>query len=446
MADLAARIDIYSSWGTEAFPYPKSTDAVRHMSLLDCGDLVVYRALVGRLMPSIVLALRDMPAYAARLVDPPPRWRLENPYSAHRRFREKSLALLQGDDGLACVTDWTRFFESIQLANLEFFLMSCPRPDAGAVAALSNLLSQWHARSPVRGLPIGPEASSVLGNAFMTPIDRCFVPDVCPHARWMDDIVFSGLEENIADQLGLVDEISAYMGVARSVAKTRILPKAQARSEIQDLALDYVAAGMRARPQVGGQRLRDLFDAKVIESPNALRRTFRFTIGGMLKHRDEYAIVPLSQDRVLANLDPRLTAEYLGTLGMRDDTVRSDMLATIDSQPSDTHDALRLHYLKAFARNGKYGRSEGTLFMSIALNAAERAPVRAWAWMAARRTSEWRPKEATEFGIAEDNRLVARAAVASLKGHQDEMALRRFRYHVDRRRPLLRFTARWAAA
>ena len=58
---------------------------------------------------------------------------------------------------------------------------------------ICQMIREWQVRDNLVGLPIGPDASRFLGNAFLGPVDRALALAGVEHSRWMDDFLILGL-------------------------------------------------------------------------------------------------------------------------------------------------------------------------------------------------------------------------------------------------------------
>jgi hypothetical protein len=85
-----------------------------------------------------------------------------------------------------CRTDISKYYASIQTDLLQESLLmnGC---DSQAVASVLAVLKFWQKCCGLKGLPIGPEASRVLGNFFLRPIDNLMAMNGARYKRYGDD-------------------------------------------------------------------------------------------------------------------------------------------------------------------------------------------------------------------------------------------------------------------
>ena len=73
----------------------------------------------------------------------------------------------------------------------------------------------------VRGLPVGPDASAVLANAVLAPVDRALREAGIDHLRWVDDVVLSGPDPEAA--VSTLREALGRIDLRLNERKTRIV-------------------------------------------------------------------------------------------------------------------------------------------------------------------------------------------------------------------------------
>jgi hypothetical protein len=112
--------------------------------------------------------------------------------SARKQFTNSEIRLLQrGDLNAMCATDIASYYPTIDLDRLETRLhdIGC---DLHSVALTLSGLRKLVAVDHIAGVPIGPEASGILGNAFLIPVDRMLISLGAAYLRWMDDFKIMG--------------------------------------------------------------------------------------------------------------------------------------------------------------------------------------------------------------------------------------------------------------
>ena len=201
-------------------PSPKPGGGLRWLTRLDpVGDAEyrdAVRPLAGRIERALgpeVFALRTRPASSG--------WRLV-PWGPARAAWRKALSRVvrEAPPGTAfAVADVRDCYGSISPGTIAALL----GPEAAhAIAFLRRL----HDRG-VRGLPIGPEPSAILGNAVLSEMDRTIRHAGARHLRWVDDLVLWGSRTDIARALTALDDLATRMGLELHPTKTRLLADRQ---------------------------------------------------------------------------------------------------------------------------------------------------------------------------------------------------------------------------
>jgi len=102
------------------------------------------------------------------------------------------------------------------------------------------------AEDGVRGLPVGPAASAVLGNAVLAGLDDAFERRGMPHLRWVDDLLgFASSRREARLALDGLRSAGAGIGLELHVEKTRI---------VEDPAEARVLVGGSNSPGAGAGR------------------------------------------------------------------------------------------------------------------------------------------------------------------------------------------------
>lgn len=433
------------------FPYPKlGGTGLRWMGICDIRDLVLLRSAVG---PVAEIADRTLPhnVHSSRLIRKPPAWRLRQGTKAHERFRravtERLLSDVFGDRFLPmCAADVRSYYPSIELEFLERDLLALRCPSM-SVEAICGFLRQWAERDHLRGLPVGPEFSAVLGNTFLGAVDQGLNAGGVPFERYMDDIVMfsvNGMSEE--DILRVLDHALMELRLLRSIPKTTIYEDwFEAYDAIEDSLLVSLGSIRSRRAAETPDRVRRAFDEDVWDADPPRPKRFTWVIRYLMNRRDPYAVRRLAEHIRLMNVEPATAASYLATSGLSDPQGVNGMMSALEAPPGDDRDALDLHLLRAVSRRS-WGRAEGNLFMRIAQDSQRRAAVRSWALVAAQATPAWQISEAVDFLQQESDPMVRRSAVVALARNPSVSERRKVLEHIAARSPELRYTTAWGLA
>lgn len=414
---------------------------MRALSVLGFDDLVVMRAAAGRVVAVTDRLLPDC-VHSSRLIKKPPAWSFRRPNKAHRRFRKHALNLIDDGYKAMCRTDVKNYYGGIDIGLLEAELVA-RECESQAVTFLADNVRYWQVWSNLRGLPVGPEFSAVLGNAFLLVVDNR-LRKLCHHARYMDDILlFAPEPERTRFLVTSTDEALTSLRLNRALDKTYFYDSPEeARAAIEDDLLASAFGWFDIDEDLGLERIYDIFDDTAASAPDDRNLAhFRASVKTLLNRSDPYAIDRLADDPTFANVDPSLSGEYFAAVGLGRTSVAEGMLSKLAQVPDDNFDALDLHYLKAMSQT-EWGTVEGEQVRRIATDEARRPPIRCWAWQALAHTPVWTTEEAEAAADAEIDPMVRRGIVVTLR-RAPERSRRLFLKHACRRFPRLRHTARW---
>lgn len=224
-------------------PHRTPNGKVRWLTTLAPGPDVTYAASVAAVLPTIERRLG--PSAIADRAHPGSDGgvRLAPWEPARRHWRSLGRRLLGDDVRMLVVADVRDCFASIAPSAVARALA-----EAGArteaVEQVAACLRAF-ADDGVRGLPVGPAASAVLGNAVLAGLDDAFERRGMPHLRWVDDLLGfapSRWEARIVlDRLRLA---GARIGLELHDGKTRI---------VEDPAEVRAVIGRSNSPGAGGR-------------------------------------------------------------------------------------------------------------------------------------------------------------------------------------------------
>jgi hypothetical protein len=422
------------------FPYPNTPTKLRWFSIAQPEDLALLRTAAGRIATRTDRILSSK-VFSHRLDPNSACWTFRNPKGAWGQFALKGIELLNDTSYAAMYrTDIASYYSSIRLESLANMLRHL-RCDSNALWLIIRILGAWQRDDSKLGLPIGFEASSVLGNAFLKPIDDLFEKLGVTHLRFGDDILlFAEKLEVCESALPPLDRELDTLGLTRSLEKSQPFDnRVAAIKNLRSAHLSSLGEFLKLDRDAGMKAVHRAFDEEVLPgtvSPSE----FRWIINTLGNSQDKYGCVPLAQNAEIMNRDPKASANYLKNFGLQDERVVDGAMERLTQVADDKHDGLDLHLLRAMSARS-FGGVEATEFRRIATDTSRRWPIRNWAWHAYARTSG-RYVEMMEAARAEISTPVRRALVAATKGH----AKRTFVRHVSENFDECRFTARWLDA
>ncbi|TRV78303.1 hypothetical protein FKN01_13435 [Streptomyces sp. 130] len=255
---------------------PKGGGAHRPVPLLGLADRVVYAALVGGMAARIDAALDDH-VFSNRL-DAQGRRR----HSGGRewiRFEGAARALHRDHGGRALLdTDVSGFFENFDTAVLAADLAAVNAP-GDRIEGLLDFLTRLTAGSALRGLPHDQDASAILGNLYLAPVDRLLRGQGLGFVRYLDDIkVFAPEAGRLHSARQAVEDVLGARGMTLAPHKTELREG------------DAVLAGLTPL----GDDPRVLFDRAVADGP-VRRRELRFSLALLGRAGDAHAVPWVAQ-------------------------------------------------------------------------------------------------------------------------------------------------------
>jgi hypothetical protein len=202
---------------------------VRHLVHLGPADARRYVAAVRAILPIVQRASGPW-AMANRGRVTPDGLALEDWRAARVRFRAAARSNL---DGAASVFlgDVEDCYGSIGPSTVMSVLrrLGADVADAGRVGAILADLE----RRGVRGLPVGPDASAILGNAVLLRVDQAFARDGLTFLRWVDDVaVFAPNQDVAMHARDVFHRALAHLGLRVNDTKTMVVDPVRARARL----------------------------------------------------------------------------------------------------------------------------------------------------------------------------------------------------------------------
>jgi excisionase family DNA binding protein len=301
----AARLDLEEPFDPPSYvPVPKSPVFPRNAVDLSLVDRLAYQAVVEECAPLVEVQLSES-VYSARLSQKPSYF-LKNGRNSWLRWKNDVVAAVRSDGPWMAETDITAFFDFVKHELLLPDLL-----DRGLsstlVAALREMLRTW-AFTPNTGLPQGPNASRVLGNFYLVPVDSAMTAiRGVRYFRYMDDIRLVGPSRAaVISALQVLDAECRRRGLALSTRKTALHVGDAAVVELEDETLDQLQYAFDAGDDDDGQLrhdLRNLFRSSLKGDQIADTRRARFSLGRLYRLRDrEVLTLVLKRLEVLAPL------------------------------------------------------------------------------------------------------------------------------------------------
>jgi hypothetical protein len=228
----------------EHIAVPKGLTAFRPGALLRLDDEVLYTLLVLR-CGSVVENALDDGVFSYRLAHENDDDLLTPQGKAWGKFQRVQSEAPKGPWTHALVTDIAGFYEYIDEAVLAETLTDLGAP-ADAISSLRGLIKGWQKKTGLKGLPQGPDASAVLANAFLIPVDEQMLAESAKHGwryiRWSDDIrVLTKSEDEARTAAYLLSVAMRRRGLYLAPGKTEFLAIAELAERATDEDLERIA-------------------------------------------------------------------------------------------------------------------------------------------------------------------------------------------------------------
>ncbi|MFZ0158596.1 MAG: RNA-directed DNA polymerase [Kineosporiaceae bacterium] len=266
---------------------PKDELNVRPLARLDVIDRLVFESsvfgmasFIDRTLPSSVYSYRWSRSKQS-LYAPTSRWMAmqKRGRSLHRKYPLRLLAK----------TDVTSFYEYVDIDILEDDLGGVNVPEWARISTL-RFLKAFSQRSEAWGLPQGSDASGVLANLYLLPVDHLISKLGLAHLRYSDDLMVLGRSwPQLRGALIDVNRQLRSRHLSTSSGKTKIIEPGDILRELEDTEKDAIRYGIEISSPGSAERLRDLFDRAVSSLP-VNGRDLRFALNQMCITGDGHAI------------------------------------------------------------------------------------------------------------------------------------------------------------
>ena len=360
-------------------PVPKSPFFLRNAVNLALSDRLAYHAAVEAISGSLAAAAGPC-AYSARLAKSD-KYFLEFGSQAWVRWKSAVQAKTAELNGFVVETDVTAFFDCISHTVLmqELQDLALPKP---LLDALREMLRTWES-APNTGIPQGPDASRLLGNFYMAPIDAVItvIPDV-HYFRYMDDIrIVSPSRLSAIEALKLLDTECRRRNLSLSTKKTELRHGKEAFDALEDQKINAAKYAFDAGgdPRAVRRQMGALFRASLRPDGTINARRAKFSIYRLRALRESNV-----RTLVLRNLESLaglgwLVPAYLQPW-MRRPAVSRDLAAYLEDPERNTSDFLSTWLLAAllddpacvtdelsdYARRISFDRSESGYHRAVA--------------------------------------------------------------------------------
>ena len=257
----------------EVVSVPKGEYLSRAGALLSIADRVAYQALCYSFVEKVEAQLIDT-VYSSRLSTTGKSGLFKLGTEQWRVFNDAVSTTYTTLGPWLVKTDLVSYFDTISHQLLFDDLNRMDVPDE-ITRPLRNLLRTWRDRSQ-RGIPIGPDASRILGNLFMVPVDSAMQEAGFHYFRYMDDVrLVAGTRREALHGLRYFELLCRDRGLIVNEKKTSVSDVV--RKAPEDEQLEQADYFFRNSFSESRKALRQLFSEAIAE-PAIKRRNARFAL------------------------------------------------------------------------------------------------------------------------------------------------------------------------
>jgi hypothetical protein len=283
----------YSPGYVEVVDLPKDELMVRPLARLSLEDRLFYEATVFSLAPRIDAEIhRAVYSY---------RWSafkgdLKRPIGSWVRMQKHGRFFHKNHPDLSMArTDVSSFYENI---DIDILIQELRQLKLGgeALTRLHEFLRAFQEMNHVWGLPQGSDASGVLSNFYLLPIDRIIARTALHHLRYSDDIFVFGPDQGTLRKC-LLDINRAFRGrhLSMSGQKTDILTPGEVSDAFEDMEKDAIRYNVDIASGMAPDLVREFFDRATCGA-KVNSRDVRFSLNQLRRLKDDYAIAWMTRN------------------------------------------------------------------------------------------------------------------------------------------------------
>ncbi|MET8864039.1 RNA-directed DNA polymerase [Nonomuraea sp. NPDC004580] len=268
---------------------------------------------------------------------------------AGRTLHEKHPSLLLAR------TDITAYYEHIDIDILFTDLMGLAIP-SWSQDTLENFLRAFNGLSHAWGIPQGSDASGLLANLYLMPLDLEIARLGHRHFRYSDDIYIFGDDWiTLREVLLKANRLLRYRHLNLSGPKTKIMAGREIQAHFEDKEKDAISYGIDIAAPWAPDALRSFFDRISKEDPPN-PRDLRFAFTQLLRIEDARAV-----DWLLANMGeiPHVAREallYLSHFHMRRPELGDAVVDLLTNSKLTIYPYAEQHLLIYMIRNRVQGK------------------------------------------------------------------------------------------
>ncbi|MFF5980371.1 RNA-directed DNA polymerase [Streptomyces olindensis] len=335
---------------TEIVDYPKNDISVRPLARFSAPDRLVYDAIVFEISPELD-QFRHPSVYSYRWNHRDGRpifWR-----RSWTQMRRRARATLWSNwDFKMASLDVSSFYEHVDVELLSDDLAMVSSNEE-AVGRITTFLKKFQSINHAWGLPQGSDASGILANVYLAPVDEFLQRHELPFFRYSDDItIFDESWNALRDALIEVNRIFRSKRLSMSSHKTAIIDFQEAIEEevlsARKASIDQAVHSGEPEAEVD---VHSYFDEVIsADKPNA--SDLKFALNRLRDMADDYAVGwCLDNLRFVAYASREIFA-YFAECGYRQPQIRRRLEEFMHSSESASYPYIEQRVLRYFVRLG----------------------------------------------------------------------------------------------
>jgi hypothetical protein len=333
---------------TEIIDYPKNDIAVRPLARFSASDRLIYDALVFEIAPELD-EFRHPAVYSYKWNHRDHRpifWR-----TAWTQMRRRARSKLWSNWKYKVASlDVSSFYEHIDVELLSDDLNMVSRNEV-AVERIATFLRKFQSINHAWGLPQGSDASGILANVYLAPVDEFLQRNELPFFRYSDDITIMDESWNtLRDALIGINRIFRSKRLSMSSHKTSIIDFGEAiEEEILSARKASIDQAVHAGEPEAEADMRAYFN-EVINSGKVKASDFKFALNRLREMADDYAVDWCLDNLRLVAYASREVFAYFAACGYREAHIQRRLEEFMHSSESVSYPYIEQRVLRYFVR------------------------------------------------------------------------------------------------
>ncbi|MFD4653807.1 reverse transcriptase domain-containing protein [Streptomyces sp. NPDC058441] len=329
----------------EIIDAPKNPFAVRPIARLTVHDRLVYDALVFTIANLIDGQLRESVFSARWGSDGEDFW---SPVNSWVSMQKRGVEIVSDDPFHLARTDVVSFYEHIDVSTLAIDIQAVGA-SAAVTERLIRYLKMFQQSSHAWGIPQGPDASGILANIYLLPVDEFVHRAGFKYLRYSDDMmIFDTDRESLRNALLEINSILRSRRLSMSSAKTKVFDQSEAVKQLEDLEKDAINYGIKIGESSAEERLYKLF-AEAVEGPQR-DRDVKFSLFRMGRLKDDRALPWVLRNLKESHHLASQLLQYLECFPDRRPAVGRAFISTMQLVSDHKYDHLEQRILQAATR------------------------------------------------------------------------------------------------